>query len=63
MDDGEPAAATLVNDQVSLTTNRQIFNALQGDVVSVAQYRARLLQQIGNGQLNAINNLFTSYGY
>jgi hypothetical protein len=24
---------------------------------------ARLLQQIGNGQLNNINNLFTSYGY
>lgn len=53
----------LVNDHVSGLTIQQIFTALQSDVSTMSQYKARLLQQIGNGQLTQINNLFSSYNY
>lgn len=63
IDNGEPVQFTQVNDLVLGLTTSQIFSALQSDVTTVSQYKTRLLQQIGNGQLNNINNLFTSYGY
>ena len=62
IDNGEPFA-TNVNDQVLGLNTQQIFSALQNDVTTLQQYRARLLQQINNNQLTQINNLFTSYGY
>lgn len=64
MDNGEPTATTKVNDLVSGYTINQIFTALQSDVTSLSQYKARLLQQNpGNTSNNNLNALFTSYGY
>jgi len=62
IDNGEPVS-TNVNDQVFGLTTQQIFAALQNDVTTILQYRARLLQQTNNNQLVQINNLFISYGY
>ncbi len=62
IDNGEPAS-TNVNDQVFGLTTQQIFAALQSDVTTLSQYKAKLLQQTNNNQLVQINNLFTSYGY
>ena len=65
IDDAEPLSFTHVNDNVSGITITQIFAALQSDVTTLAQYKARLLQQIGANQTTTtnINNLFASYGY
>ncbi|HEY1872634.1 MAG TPA: hypothetical protein VGG71_16350, partial [Chitinophagaceae bacterium] len=53
-----------VNDQVSGYTNQQIFAALQSDVSSLAQYKARLISQNPTNPTNIyINDLFGSYGY
>ena len=63
MDNGEPTN-TLVNDQVSGYTIGQIFAALQSDVTTVSQYKARLLQQNSGNTINGnLNALFTSYGF
>jgi hypothetical protein len=63
MDNGEPPA-THVNDVVSGYTIAQIFAALQSDVTTVSQYKARLLQQNPGNPTNAnLNALFTSYGF
>src|SRR5690348_11923031 len=65
MDTGEPSYYTLVNDQVSGITISQLFAALQSDVTTVPQYKARLLQQLNanNTLTTNINNLFASYNY
>jgi hypothetical protein len=65
MDTGEPSYYTLVNDQVSGITISQLFAALQSDVTTVSQYKARLLQQLNanNTLTTNINNLFASYNY
>lgn len=58
----------VVNDPVSGFTISQIFNALQSDVTTVQQYRARLILQNPNSTANPnlstqITTLFTSYHY
>ena len=64
MDAGiDPINVNHVNDAVSGYTISQIFNALQSDVSSIAQYKARILQLYGTTQQTQINSLFTSYGY
>jgi hypothetical protein len=50
-------------DQVSGYTNQQIFNALQSDVKSVGDFKARLLQQNNNSQQVQVDNLVQFYGY
>lgn len=60
--------ATGVNDQVSGFTIAQIFSALQSDVTTVQQYKARLILQNPNTPNNPnlstqITNLFASYNY
>ena len=67
MDNGEPAV-TLVNDQVSGFTISQIFASFQTDVITVQQYKARLITQNPNTVTNPnlsfqISNLFASYNY
>jgi hypothetical protein len=54
---------TVVNDQVSGFTISQIFNALQSDITTLPQYKARFLLQNNNAQQVQINTLFTSYNY
>ena len=58
----------VVSDPVSGFTIPQIFNALQSDVTTVQQYRARLILQNPNTKANPnlstqITTLFTSYHY
>lgn len=50
-------------DNVLGYTVQQCFNALQADVRSVPAFRDRLLQQNGNNQAAAVNDLFFRYGY
>jgi len=54
---------TIVNDQVLGYTIQQIFGALQSDVGSVSQFKAKLLQFYGTAQQAQANNLFASYHY
>ena len=63
IDNGEPAATTFVDDQVSTFTIQQLYLALQADVSSVLQYSARLVQQNPGNQTITVTNLFASYGY
>ena len=63
MDNGEPVIVTFVNDNVVGYSIQQIYLALQADVNSVPQYRARLIQQNPGNQTNAIIDLFASYNY
>ena len=60
--DNTPLEIT-VNDNVNGYTIQQIFGALQSDVVSISQYKARLLQLYGTAQQAQVNNLFASYLY
>lgn len=58
----------VVNDPVSGFTISQVFNALQSDVGTVPQYRARLITQnpntVANSNLSTkITTLFASYHY
>jgi hypothetical protein len=60
----ENYSITKVTDQVSGYTIQKIFAALQSDVSSIPQFKARLLQQNPNNPTNGqITALFTSYGY
>jgi len=57
-----------VVDNVSGFTIQQLFNALQNDITTVPQYKARLLLQNpnppGNPNLSTqITNLFAQYHY
>ena len=54
---------TNINDQVSGFTIALMFNALQSDVLSLQQYRARFIQQNPNNQTTNITNLFAQYHY
>ncbi len=68
MDNSVEPFQTHVNDQVSGFTIAQIFNALQSDVTTMQQYKARLILQNpnppGNPNLsNQITALFASYNY
>ncbi len=62
MDIGEPNRTNVI-DQVSNYTTSQIFAALQSDVTTVQQFRARLIQQNPLNQTTQITNLFASYNY
>jgi hypothetical protein len=67
MDNGE-VFGTGVNDQVSGFTISQIFNAIQSDIATVQQYRARFITQNPNpitnpNQSTQITALFVSYNY
>ncbi len=65
IDNSEPITYTHVNDAVSGITISQLFGALQNDVTTVQQYKARLIQQLNaNSTLTTnINSLFTSHGF
>lgn len=64
IDNGEPTFNTSVNDQVSGYTISQLFGALQSDVTSISQYKARLLQQNPSNPTNPyVNALFSSYDF
>ena len=64
IDNAENFTVTGVNDQVSGYTIQQIFSALQSNVSTIAQYKARLLSQNPTNPTNTyLNSLFTSYGY
>ena len=52
-----------ITDQVAGFTIQQLYLALQADVNTVPQYRARFIQQNPGIQTNAITNLFGSYHY
>lgn len=52
-----------LNDVVSGYTNQQFCSALQSDVTSLQQFRARLLSQNGNSQATGVNSIFAFYGY
>ena len=52
-----------VRDRVSNFTNQQLFNALESDVRSMAEYRMRLILQNPNNQTQEIGSLFTEYRY
>ncbi len=53
----------LVNDNVSLYTNKQFFDALDGDVKSPQAFKQRLLLENNNNQLTGVTTLFSFYGY
>lgn len=63
MDNTAEPTQTFVNDQVSGFTIQQLYLALQADVNTVPQYRARLIQQNPGTPTNAIIDLFASYNY
>ena len=52
-----------ITDGVSNYTNQQMFNALDADVTSMPQYRARLLQENSNNQSAEVTALFNQYHY
>lgn len=52
-----------INDQVNGFTNQQMFNALQWDITTLAQYQVRFKQQNPNNQTALITNLFGQYNY
>lgn len=57
------ANSTLPIDNVVGYTMLQCFNALEPDVRTIPEFRNRLLQQNGNNQATAVNDLFIRYGY
>ncbi len=65
IDDGARNEAFPVADNIGGFTNQQLFNALDNDVTSMPQYRARLLAETAAppGREAAVINLFAQYGY
>ncbi|MDE3184782.1 MAG: hypothetical protein KGM16_15295 [Bacteroidota bacterium] len=61
--DDTPNEIFPVTDNVSGFSVSQLFDALQPDVTSVQQYRARLIQQNPNNQTANITSLFAQYHY
>lgn len=61
--DNTPTEVFPVTDNVSGFTITLLFNGLQSDVVTIEQYRARIIQQ--NPAISSINitNLFGQYNY
>lgn len=58
-----PTPRVFIDDDVSNYTNLQFFNALDNDITSLPNYRARLLQENANNQSVQVTNLFSAYGY
>lgn len=52
-----------IDDDVNVYTNQQLFQALDEDIRSMPQYRARVLVENGNNQQNQVIQLFFGYGY
>jgi hypothetical protein len=63
IDVGENTPLSHVTDPVSGYTIQEIFSALQPDVTSIPQHKARLIQLYGTAQQSQVNTLFASYGY
>lgn len=64
MDSGiESPNSQIPADNVSGFTNQQFYQALQKDVNSMLDYKAKFLQQNNFIQQTQINALFTEYGY
>ncbi len=62
-DGAVPSPRNNIRDEVNTYLNSQFFNALDGDVFSIPQFRNRLLQENSNRQAIQVNNLFTDYGF
>ena len=60
---GNESPASNIVDNVSGFTNQKFYQALQNDVNSMSDYKARFLQQNNFSQQTQINALFTEYGY
>lgn len=58
----EPTESSIV-DNVSGFTNQQFYQALQNDVNSMSDYKAKFLQQNNFSQQTQINDLFNQYGF
>ena len=58
----EPPQSQIV-DNISGFTNQQFYQALQNDVNSMSDYKARFLQQNNYLQQTQINELFNEYGF
>lgn len=63
IDNGIEPTSTFVSDNVSGFTNQQFFQALQNDVNSIPDYKAKFLQQNNYSQQTQINELFSQYGF
>ena len=63
MDSGLESSNSGIVDNVSGFTNQQFYQALQNDVNSMSDYKAKFLQQNNFSQQTQINALFTEYGY
>ena len=60
---GNESQVSTIVDNVSGFTNQKFYQALQNDVNSMSDYKAKFLQQNNFSQQNEINALFTEYGY
>jgi hypothetical protein len=63
IDNGLESPASNIVDNVSSFTNQQFYQALQSNVNSMIDYKAKFLQQNNNSQQIEINALFTEYGF
>lgn len=52
-----------LDDQVSGYTNKQFFDALDGDIKSPQNFKQRLLLENNNNQVQGVNTIFTFYNY
>ena len=60
---GSESPASTIIDNVSGFNNYQFYQALQNDVNSLQDYKAKFLQQNNYLQQTEINELFNQYGY
>ena len=63
IDGGLESTTSTIVDNVSGFTNQQFYQALQNDVNSMSDYKAKFLQQNNFSQQTQINELFTEYDY
>jgi hypothetical protein len=52
-----------LDDQVSGYSNSKFFNALDTDITTLQDYRARLLSENSNDQATGVTAIFNYYGY
>ncbi len=50
-------------DNVSNYTNQQLFDAIDSDIITMQEYRQRLIQENNNNQSAQVTNLFAQYNY
>ncbi|MCY7293214.1 MAG: hypothetical protein LH615_13635 [Ferruginibacter sp.] len=58
----EPNTSGII-DNVTGFTNQQFYQALQNDVNTMSDYKAKFLQQNNFIQQTQINEIFSHYGY